>query len=91
VDNAVGAELYRSVLFTKQNWWKTHDVNGDNATVEIDGQSLETNVGAQSLGSNAQSLGNFEQCRHSVCNEDLACWVEVGGDMVKENLLELLL
>lgn len=69
----------------------SHDVDGNDAAVEVDGQALKADVGTQSLRSNAQSLGNLEQCRHCMCDEHLACWIKVCGDVVEENLLENLL
>ena len=63
------------------------DVDGDDARVVVYSQAAQTDVGGQTLRVAAELLG-WEEGGDCVADENAACWVEVGGDVVCEDLLE---
>lgn len=77
VDDSVCSELLIVRYRTLGQWFTvTYDVNGDDAGIKVDGQTLQANVGADPLRSDANSI-NGQGSRYGVGDQDLAGWVEL--------------
>ena len=67
-----------------------YDVNGDDAGIEVDGQALQADVGADALRTDAHGI-NGQSGGYGVCNQDLAGWIVLWRDVVEQNVLQELL
>lgn len=66
------------------------DVDGNDSAVEIDSQAFETNIRAQTLGLTTDAFAS-EQTGDGMGDKYAPSWVEVGGDMVGKDFLQVLL
>ena len=67
-----------------------HNINSDDAAVEVDRQTPDANICAQPLRPDTNCIDR--ECGwHCRRHQDLASWVEVWRDMIQQNLLQELL
>ena len=68
----------------------SEDVNGNDPAVKVDGQTLESDVGAHALCLATNSFA-FEEGGDGVRYKDTTSRVKVGGDVVGQDLLQVFL
>ena len=77
MDNTVGSELSVCQFNSSDSLsGKSHNIDGNDSAIEINGQALETNVGAQSLHLASEVFAN-QRSGDSVRHQDTTGWVEV--------------
>ena len=77
MNNAIGAKLEGSAAARDCNQEaQTHNVDCNNAAVEVQGQASKTNVDADTLWSYPKSLRHGVYCRNGAGNEDPSSWEE---------------
>ena len=77
MNNAIGAKLEASAAARDRNQEaETHNVDRNNAAIEVQGQALKTNVDTDTLWSYSKCLGHRVCCRNGAGNEDPSSWEE---------------
>ena len=71
---------------------RTYDIDGDNAAVEVQGETSEVDLDGQSLGLwSVRKVLTLEKSWNGMSDQDTAGGVELWGNVVLEESLELLL